>query len=209
MKLLTPYTTASEALASLDNGGRLYNLWTEAKDGNIELNELAKVAGVFKDQQKMMLYLDMATYAMDAASHKQVHDALSEDLKEARTKYCPSILSPSQAKLKGEVGTSSIITGIPKYIEAKVEFEGFIIVPVMAGSAMVMIMVPMIDQYNVYHLTDEQTKQDFIIAHTKGDAVLPEKTIRCGGILKELNTEKSGDGERQIFLETLYYSTIN
>jgi len=208
MQQIIPYTSTSKALASLDNGGRFYNLFTEAQDGYIEPEELAKVAGVYRDQQKMMLYLEMATHSMDQLSRNQTYSALTDELSEARRRYCPVLLTPAEAKSKGQVTCSAIITGIPKFIEAKSEFKGFIIVPVMAGSTMTMIMIPMIDQYNVYHLKDLQSSQDFIIAHARNETVLPEETIRCGGILKELNTKESGDGDSQIFLEALYYSVV-
>ena len=40
MQLISPYNSASEALSSLDNGGRFFNFLTDANDGEIEAEEL-------------------------------------------------------------------------------------------------------------------------------------------------------------------------
>lgn len=208
MQQIIPYTSTSTALASLDNGGRFYHLFTEAKDGHIEPHELAKVAGVYHDRQKMMLYLDMATHSMKQHSQNEVYASLSEDLREARNKYAPALLTPAEAKSRGKVASTAIITGVPKLIEEKSDFKGFIIIPVMAGSVMTMVLVPMIDQYKVYHLKDTESSKDFIIAHARNEAELPQQTIRCGGILKELESDESGNGNSGVFLEALYYSIV-
>ena len=62
MKKITPYKTTRNAITAMDNGGRFYNLLTKANDGNVSTSELAKVAGVFSDKQKMVLYLDMSLF---------------------------------------------------------------------------------------------------------------------------------------------------
>lgn len=55
MRKIAPYKTAKNALASLDNGGRFYNVLTQANDGDVTSAELAKVTGVFSDMQKMIV----------------------------------------------------------------------------------------------------------------------------------------------------------
>jgi len=52
MKKVNPYRYVDEALSSLDNGGRFYNIFTKAMDGIISKSELGKVGGVFNDKQK-------------------------------------------------------------------------------------------------------------------------------------------------------------
>ena len=208
MQLISPYNSASEALSSLDNGGRFFNFLTDANDGEIEAEELGKVAGVFKDQQKMMLFLELSTELLASTEKQQITSTLSADLQLAMSDYKPMRLAPKEAKEMAPIGSSAIITGVPKFIEGKSDFKGFIIVPIMAGSAMTMVMIPMIEQYNVYHLTDEISNKDFIIAHAKNQAKLPEVKISCGGIIKELSANKSGNGEKDKFLEALYYTIV-
>ncbi len=208
MQLISPYNSASEALSSLDNGGRFFNFLTDANDGEIEAEELGKVAGVYKDQQKMMLFLELSTELLASTEKQQITSTLSADLQLAMSDYKPMRLSPKEAKEMAPIGSSAIITGVPKFIEGKSDFKGFIIVPIMAGSAMTMVMIPMIEQYNIYHLTDEVSNKDFIIAHAKNQAKLPEVKISCGGIIKELSANKSVNGEKDKFLEALYYTIV-
>ena len=47
MQKIIPYRDYAGALEALDNGGRFYNIFTHAKDDEVSLAELAKVAGVF------------------------------------------------------------------------------------------------------------------------------------------------------------------
>ncbi len=208
MQLITPYNSNSEAMTALDNGGRFFNFLTDANDGKIEPEELGKVAGVFRDEQKMMLFLELATQSLTKTDRKQLLSKLTPELQAAACDHLPAMLTPQQAKDSGIIGSSAIITGTPKHIQGKSEFKGFIIVPIMAGSAMTMVMIPMMEHYNIYHLEDESSSREFIIAHAKGQAKLPEVKIQCGGIIKELNANQSASGEKSKFLEGLYYSIV-
>jgi len=207
MKKITPYKSARGALASLDNGGRFYNLLTHANDGYINSGELAKVAGVFTDKQKMVLYLEMSLSELDDSAVKNIHSSLSDSLKNAYDKYLPQRLVPSEAQQKGKISSAAIITGVPKFVKSNSDFKGFIMTPISTGKTMSMIMVPIIDYYDVYELRDQKTSKEFIIAHARGSAKLPEKMIRCGGILKELQSDEKGTGTKK-FLESMYYTIL-
>ena len=206
MKKITPFINASSAISTLDNGGRFYNLLTKAEDGNISAPELAKVAGLFGNKQQMVLYFAMSISELE--DKEQVESALSEDLKDAYEKYYPQILIPSEAKSKGVLSSNAIITGVPKMIESKSDFNGFIMVPVSTGKSMSLIMIPIIDQYDVYEIRDSELSETFLIAHSRGAKKFPAKKIRVGGILKELKIKKEGKETPQMFLESLYYSEL-
>ncbi|MCH6588222.1 MAG: hypothetical protein IH805_07905, partial [Proteobacteria bacterium] len=75
-----------------------YNLLTQASDGNVSSAELAKVAGVFGDKQKMVLYLEMSIVELDEHSIKSIRSALTTDLKLAYKRYRPQRLLPSEAQ---------------------------------------------------------------------------------------------------------------
>ena len=77
MRKIMPYKTQRNALAALDNGGRFYNIFTEADDGEISTAELARVAGAFTDKQKMFLYLDMALAGLDQDAAHIVINSMS------------------------------------------------------------------------------------------------------------------------------------
>lgn len=207
MKEITPYQSPQAAMEELDNGGRFYNLFTKADDGEVSSAELAKAAGVFNDKQTMILFLEMSIQKLKENEKLQVMESLSEDLKIAYNAYIPQHLIPSEAREQGKILSNAIITGVPKQVSSSSDFTGFIMVPIMSGTVMTMVMIPIFEKYEVYKIYDEEKSQDFIIAHSKG-IKLPEQKIRCGGVLKSLKKNKQKDQQEQMFLEALYYTSI-
>lgn len=206
MKYIIPYKSLDEATTSLDNGGRFYNFLTTAEDGIISPSEVGKVAGLFNDRQKMVLYLAMCFSALNASAKRQVESSLSEDLRTSYKKYFPQYLLPSEALEKGKLASNAIIAGIPIHIDSKKDFNGFIIVPMMVGTVMTMMLIPIMDRYDIYHLKDEATSKTFLIAHTRSKEKLPQKMINAGGILKELKLTKDAQGPGEFYLELVYFS---
>ena len=208
MKKVLPYKTARNALSALDNGGRFYNVFTKAKDGQIATAELSKAAGVFSDKQIMMLFFEMSLIELKGHSQINIVNTLSQNLKTAYEQFKPLQFSPGEARKKGKLASSAIITGVPIQIDSRTEFTGFIMVPIQAGKVTTFSMIPIFEQYEVYEFRDENTSKDFIIAHTKGAAKLPKQTVRCGGVLKELKKDQKKTDSGNMFLETLYYTPL-
>ena len=204
MNFLTPFKSLDEATKTLDNGGRFYNFLTTAEDGIISPAEVGKVAGLFNDRQKIVLYLSMCLSGLNPSARHQVENALSEDLRVSYNKYFPQYMLPSEAKEKGQIASNAVISGVPQYIDSKKDFNGFVIMPVMAGSVMTMILIPIIDHYDVYHLKDEATSQTFVIAHARSKEKLPQKRISAGGVLKEIKKKKDETGPAEMYLEVVY-----
>ena len=205
MKKIEPYKNINEATLSLDNGGRFYNVLTKSDDGIISSSELGKVAGLFIDKQKMVLFLDLAISNFDVNTKEKIVDSLDVSLRSTYEKYKSHELLPSEAYDKGILSSNSIITGFPKKIDSKSDFNGVIIIPV--GNSM--IAIPLIDKYDVYEIRDEVSDDTFLIAHARGYIVLPEKKIKVAGVLKELKSNKNEKKTSKKFLEALYYLNIN
>ena len=205
MKKIEPYKNINEATLSLDNGGRFYNVLTKSDDGIISSSELGKVAGLFIDKQKMVLFLDLAISNFDVNTKEKIVDSLDVSLRSTYEKYKSHELLPSEAYDKGILSSNSIITGFPKKIDSKSDFNGVIIIPV--GNSM--IAIPLIDKYDVYEIRDEVSDDTFLIAHARGSIVLPEKKIKVAGVLKELKANKNEKKASKRFLEALYYLDIN
>lgn len=210
MKQIVPYKTARNALSALDNGGRFYNLITQANDGHVTKAELARVAGVFTDRQKMVLYLEMSISELDQQAVKDIRSSLSDDLKLAYKRYCPQHLLPSEAQLQGRISANAIITGVPTFVKSNSDFTGFIMMPISTGKTTTFMMIPIIDVYDVYEIRDHKTAREFLIAHARGSVKLPAKPVRCGGIIKELKPDKKTKTRTKPkkFLETLYYTLV-
>ena len=208
MRKITPYKTTRNALAVLDNGGRFYNWASKANDSNITSAELGKTVGAFSSQKVKMLFLEIAISDLTEEGKKQIKQSLTDDLKADLSKYPVKYLKPSEAKSKAQTGESAIITGIPRLIDAKTKFTGFIMIPIMVNNVTTFSMIPIYQQYDVYELRDHKTSKEVLIAHSKQARKLPEKTLKCGGILKELKADKKKKSASNLFLETLYYAEI-
>ena len=205
MKKIEPYKNINEATLSLDNGGRFYNVLTKSDDGIISTSELGKVAGLFIDKQKMVLFLDLAISNFDVNTKEKIVNSLDASLRSTYEKYKSHELLPSEAYDKGILSCNSIITGFPKKIDSKSDFHGVMVLPV--GKSFV--VMPIIDKYDVYEIRDEVSDDTFLIAHARGSIVLPEKKIKVAGVLKELKANKNEKKASKRFLEALYYFDIN
>ena len=205
MKKIIPYKKIDEALLSLDNGGRFYNILTKPNDGTITQSELGKIGGLFNDRQKLILILEMSLTLFQENEKQIILSKLDAPLKQTYLKYKPQQVLPSQANEKGVVASNAILKGIPKLVDKKSDFKGFIMVPISAGKTMTFVMIPLIDKYDVYELRDEISAETFIIAHARNSKKLPYEKMLVGGLLKELKPGEREGGNTQKFLEANYY----
>ncbi len=208
MKEIIPYDGLEAALASLDNGGRFYNILTHAGDDEIEPGELARVAGVYGDRQQMFLFLEMALCGCSQGDRDVVTARLSDDLRAQWGEHAPQVLAPSDADERGVAGGSAIITGFPRFVEDKTVFSGFIFVPISTGKTTAIMMIPIMDHFDVYELTDEVSSQTTFVANVRGTARLPVQRTRFGGILKETTRDKDGEEKDRLFLEGVYLTHL-
>jgi len=204
MEKIKPYKNLECALQSLDNGGRFFNFQTKAEDGIITQSELGKVGGVFIESQQLILFLEMSLLELDQSDKDAIILKLDSGLQKKYLKYKPQSVLPSEAGLKGIISSNAIITGTPKLIDSKTSFNGFIMFPMVSGNVTSYMMIPLIDEYEVYELGDGEASETFLIAHQKGYEKLPSKKMTVGGVLKELNETEEEDGAKVKFLEALY-----
>lgn len=205
MKQIKPYVNVSEAISSLDNGGRFYNVLTHAEDGIISQSEVGKVGGLFNEKQKVILFLELSISKLDASAKADLVSKLDDGLQKSYQKYKPQELLPSEANSKGVLSANAIITGFPKLVDSKSDFTGVILIPIMTGKAMTFIPVPIIEKYDIYEIRDEASSETFLIAHAKDADKLPEQKIKVAGVLKELKMKKGDEGSAKKFLEINYF----
>jgi hypothetical protein len=205
MKKIKPYKNINSALQSLDNGGQFFNFRTKAEDGIITQSELGKIGGVFIENQQLILFLEMSLLQLDQSAKDAIISKLDSGLQKKYLKYKSQELLPSEANLKGIISSNAIITGIPKMIESKTDFNGFIMFPISSGNVTTIMMIPLIDEYDVYELRDEESSETFLIAHLKDSKRLPSKKMILGGVLKELNESEEENEAKGKFLEAIYH----
>jgi hypothetical protein len=204
MKKLISYENSHQVIQALDNGGRFYNIFTKAKDSIISQAEIGKVGGIFNDKQQMILFLEMSVFKLARSDKDDIIAKLDDNLRRTYQKYTAQALKPSEAEAQGIISSNAIITGVPKLIDSKSDFKGLIVLPVSSGNVTTFMMIPLIDQYDVYELRNEDTCDSFLVANTKSAKKLPHKEITLGGVLRELKTEEKEE-TRARFLEVVYY----
>lgn len=199
MEKITPFKDVAEALSSLDNGGRFYNVFSRPNDDKITLAEVGKVAGLFLGKQKEMLYLELAMTGLAATDKAALREKFDEDLKSSYNKFKASYLSPAAVASAGVVSSNIILRGIPALVDSGSRLKGFILVP--AGPAFTMI--PISEMYDTYEISDDAGTATFLIVTEKDKEKLPQQAITVGGVLKE--SRDSDDAPADLFLEVSYY----
>ncbi len=81
MKQIIPYQHITEALTQLDNGGRFFNLFTKAEDGQISSAELSKVAGMFNEKQQLVLFLELSMSQLSKEDQLSIIAKLDDKLR--------------------------------------------------------------------------------------------------------------------------------
>jgi hypothetical protein len=205
MKQIIPYQNINEAMIQLDNGGRFYNLFTKAEDGEINTAELTKVAGLFNEQQQLVLFLELSMAKLSKEDQIEIISKLDDKLRKAFLKHKAQELMPSEADASGVLAGNAIITGVPKIKDSKSEFKGIILIPISTGKVTTFIPVPIIDRYDIYEIRDDYSSETFLIAHYRGKELLPSEKLKVAGVLKSLEVKIDGVKGHQKFLEINYY----
>ena len=133
MRELKPYRTMQGLRKAIDNGGRFYNLFTDADDHIVTRAELAKAAGVFSAGVNAFLFLEMAQLDLQPDDRRSIIALLESDLRENYRRGRPKTLLPSEIEKHGTAGRPVIATGFPRFVEDRTQFSGFIMIPIVAG----------------------------------------------------------------------------
>jgi hypothetical protein len=205
MKQIIPYQHITEALTQLDNGGRFFNLFTKAEDGQISSAELSKVAGMFNEKQQLVLFLELSMSQLPKEDQMSIIAKLDDKLRKDFLKYKAQELMASEAEARAVLSTNAIITGVPTVKDSKSEFKGMILIPISTGKAMTFVPVPIIDQYDIYEVRDDHSSDTFLIAHYRGKGKLPAQKIKVAGVIKELEIKTDNVKGYQKFLEINYW----
>lgn len=208
MEQIIPYQNITAALVQLDNGGHFFNLFSKAEDGEITAAELSKVAGMFNERQKLVLYLELSISALPKEDQMDIISKLDDKLRRDFLKYKAQELMASEAEERGVLSANAIIKGIPMLKDSESEFKGLILIPLSTGKAMTFVPVPIIDQYDIYEIRDDHSSETFLIAHYRGKEKLPAEKLKIAGVIKDLEIKVDGVKSRQKFLEINYYQLL-
>lgn len=210
MRELKPYQTLQGLKKAIDNGGRFYNLFTAADDAVVSRGELAKAAGSFTAGTTAFLFLEMAQQNLSVEAQQEVTNLLEAKLRKQFLRDRPTTLAPSSVDKEGVAGKSLIVCGYPRFVENRSQFKGMVMIPVLVGKAMVPMMFPITDQFDVYEVFDDKKmkKPNSMVATVRGKRLEHDGPIRFGGVLRKIEFEDKTQGTHQYFLETLFYSKL-
>jgi hypothetical protein len=205
MRQIKPYQTVWGARRALDNGGRFYNLWTQAGDNVVDTGELARAAGVYSSDMRAFLHFEMALMDLPEQRKAEVRSLLSPDLKNRLQKSRPRVLKPSRVESGGASGVPAIVTGYPSFVEDRAQLQGFIVMVTP-----VITMIPIVDQFDVYEVYDtpERIEPRTLIATVRGSKRLDGVYTRFGGVLRELHFEDKTGKDHGLYLEAMYYTPL-
>jgi hypothetical protein len=205
MRQIKPYQTAWGAKRALDNGGRFYNLWTQADDNVVDAGELAKAAGVHSSDVKAFLHFEMALMDLPEQQQAEVRSLLSPGLKKRLRKWQPRVLNPSRVESEGAAGVPAIVTGYPSFVEDRTQLQAFIVL-----ITPVITLIPIVDMFDVYEVYDtpERMEPRTVIATVRGSERLDSVYSRFGGVLKELQFEDKTGKDHGLYLEATYYTPL-
>jgi hypothetical protein len=205
MRAIEPYRTFRGAARALDNGGRFYNLLTQAGDQVVEAAELARAAGVHSAGAQAFVHFEMALMALPPAEKAEIIGRLAPQLKLRYQKHRPAFLAPSAVEERGRAGATAMVEGYPVFVEDKTQVKGFVImvVPVMA-------VIPIVDLFDVYEVYDtrEMNTPRTVIATVRGSKRLEGVWARFGGVLKEMQFEDKTGKDHGLYLEAMYYTPL-
>ncbi|UCE59740.1 MAG: hypothetical protein JSU63_20150 [Phycisphaerales bacterium] len=210
MREIRPYRTAAGLRKALDNGGRFYNLWSTAGDDIVTKAELAEAAGALTAGSTAFLFLEMAQQDLPVPVQKAAIAMLEPALRKEYQRKRPGTLSPSLVEPEGKAGRSVIVTGYPRLLMGKMEFDGCIMVPIMIGSVSTVTMVSIFDRYDVYEVSDDSRLggPKAIVAVPHGSKFQRSERVRFGGVLKELKYKDKRSKQNRFYLEAVFYTRL-
>ncbi len=205
MKKLQPYKTVRGAVAAFDNGGRFFNLFTEAADGTITSAELGKAAGTLGALPHTLLYFEMMIAWLPETEQESVISKLDPSLRRKfRAKRAIRLAEADRSTLPKKP-PAVIVTGKPEYARSRTQFTGFITIPVQTGSVSSSIQIPIHDEFALYTMKGGGI-DDVPVAVSKSVGKLPAAQVIVGGYLMKMSAEE-GDNPRETkaYISAQYY----
>ncbi|MEM8671000.1 MAG: hypothetical protein AAGG48_25955 [Planctomycetota bacterium] len=209
MNEIEPFSTKAELVSAIDNGGRFFNIFSQANDSIVTRGELAKAAGTWASDLNAFLFLELATVGLSEMDKHAVIDMLEPGLRSSYREKNPRRLVPVNVDTQCEPGEAIMTEGKIKHCGDKTKFSGFIYTPLMVGQVTTFIMTPIFDAFDVYHLTGpDQPDSAAVIAVPLNSDLQDGQQIRFGGYIRDLEFEQESDRTHKYYLEAMYFTRI-
>lgn len=197
MQRVSPFTDLAQAISDLDNGGRFYNILSQARDGLIAPGELARAAGVLSAGWKAVLHFQLATRRLSEADRAALFDRLEAGVQKTLTAFRAIEIHqpPSGFEQRDRI---AIVTGYPR---AATDFAGEALLPTRHSA---FGWVPLADRMDVWYVFEgPRTDSDPVVAAASRQIPMsPDTRLTFGGILRPLQWA----GRYSLFLEAHLFS---
>jgi hypothetical protein len=208
MKQVSPFKSVDEAFKSLDNGGRLYNIFTKANDNIITSSELSKAGGGLNNKFKAVLYLEMVLKGLTDDDKKKIYGSLNTSLKADYDKYKPELNYLLDDKTNQDKAILSVI------LEGKITpitdwptFSGYIPVPSLINGTLMETMSPIKDNFDIFMLSvDHPEPFNIVVCAIQNTLNIEDNRMTIGGILSEYYLSEYKNQGKSTFLEGIFYS---
>lgn len=208
MKKVTCYKTTQGAMRALDNGGRFFNLFSSAGDALVTAAELKKAAGG-SGKESAFLFFEMALRDLGPSARKAIFAKLEPALRRRHEKHGPTELAPSAFEQRAEEGRAYILEGRARRAPSTVR-TGTILVPIMIGTVMTLMSVPVSETCQVFELRDgpQGHGPPCLVVIPKQAAPLAELPVRLGGIAKQMTFGEQRGGRKLTYLDPCCYTPL-
>lgn len=210
MREIKPYKTESGLMKAVDNGGRLFNLFSRGGDQVITEGELAKAAGAISAGVYAYLFFDMACQELPDEARRRAIDSLEPRLRKSYGENRPLATRPSHFGENPTLGRGVIITGYVRPLEDPFAKQAQVNIAISAGGGTGYEKIPLLEKYDVFEMFDDEsmTGGKAIAAVDRGAQFAAGKKVRLGGILEKLFYVEKDPRRPRVFLDTLFYTWL-
>jgi len=206
MKKVQPYRSFDGANRALDNGGRLWNIFTEAADRVITKAEIA-AAGGGGGWAGALLFFEMSTSALNEGEREELVHRLTPKLRRRWRQSGPELVSPGRLDSLDDTKRPYLVEGNARRVDEKQLLTGFIPITTMVGNVPITTQVPVVEMFVVFEVTGDRGGLGRVLAH-KGSKLADGARIRFGGLLRKGQQGKEKRSKRRNFLSARFYTEL-
>lgn len=203
MKRVTPYRSFDAANRSLDNGGRLWNVFTQAGDRVITRAEISK-AGGGGGWANALLFFDLMTSRLSAGEREELLHRLAPKLRRRWRQQGPELVSPKRLDALDDVKRPYLVEGRARRVAEKSLTTGFIPITTMVGNVPITTQMPVTEMFAVFEVEGARGGLGRVLAR-KGSKLSDGARARFGGLLRKGQTGKEKGSKARNFLSARFY----
>ncbi len=206
MKKVQPYRSFDGANRALDNGGRLWNIFTEAADRVITKAEIA-AAGGGGGWAGALLFFEMTTCGLNEGEREELVHRLTPKLRRRWRQAGPELVSPGRLDSLEDVKRPYLMEGVVHRVDEKDLTAGCIPVTTMVANVPMTHMTPVTQMFAVFEVRGDRGGLGRILAR-KRSTLTDGARVRFGGRLRRGQEGKEKRAKRRNFLRAEFYTEL-